>query len=151
MTENNQKTGRYKTKAPSRGGVRKNAGRKEGAATKKTREIADREVENGLTPLEVMLKTMRIYVDEAVAYRNVRTETGEIDAQSNLAALQLLEKASEVAAKAAPYIHPRLASVEHSAKDPNAQQTSGVLVVPAMLSVDEWVKKNAEKSVDKDA
>lgn len=145
MTENNQKTGRYKTKTPSRGGVRKNAGRKEGAATKKTREIADREAQSGLTPLEVMLNTMRIYVDEAVAYRNVRTETGEIDVQSNLAALQLLEKASEVAAKAAPYMHPRLASVEHSAKDPNAQQTSGVLVVPAMLSVDEWVKKNAQE------
>lgn len=148
MTENNQKTGRYKTKAPSRGGVRKNAGRKEGAATKKTREIADREVENGLTPLEVMLNTMRIYVDEAVAFRKVHTEDGEIDPKANAAALALLEKASEVAAKAAPYIHPRLASVEHSAKDPNAQQTSGVLVVPAMLSVDEWVKKNAEKSVD---
>ena len=141
MTENNQKSGRYKTKTPSRGGVRKNAGRKEGAATKKTREIADREAENGLTPLEVMLNTMRIYVDEAIAFRNIHTEDGQIDPQSNAAALALLEKASDVAAKAAPYMHPRLASIEHSAKDPNAPQTSGVLVVPPTMSMEEWEKE----------
>lgn len=146
MTEKTQKTGRYKTKSPTRGGVRKNSGRKESPATKRTREIADRESQNGLTPLEVMLNTMRIYVDEAMAYRNVRTEEGLEDPQSKLAALQLLEKASEVAAKAAPYMHPRLNSIDHNLKDPNAPQTSGVLVVPAMLSVDEWVKKHAEKS-----
>lgn len=146
MTEKTQKQGRYKTKSPSRGGERKNSGRKESPATRKTREIADRESQNGLTPLEVMLSTMRIYVDEAMAFREVLTESGQIDTQSNISALQLLEKASEVAAKAAPYMHPRLTSIEHSAKDPNAPQTSGVLVVPAMLSVDEWVKKNAPDS-----
>lgn len=144
MTENNQKSGRYKTKAPSRGGVRQNAGRKEGAATKKTREIADREADNGLTPLEVMLITMRLCMDEAIAFRQIVTADGQIDPQANAAAFALYEKAADVAAKAAPYMHPRLASVEHSAKDPNAPQSSGVLVVPAMLSVDEWVKKNSQ-------
>lgn len=54
MFENNQ------TKS-KRGGARKNAGRKAGAATKRTREIADKAAEEGLTPLEVMLQTMRAW------------------------------------------------------------------------------------------
>lgn len=73
----------------NRGGVRKGAGRKVGAATKKTREIANAVAEYGITPLEYLLSVMR----------NADTEPRE-----RLAAAQ----------SAAPYVHAKLASIELS-------------------------------------
>jgi len=73
----------------SHGGARKGAGRKAGAATQRTREIADAAASSGITPLEYLLSVMR----------DVNTEQRE-----RLAAAQ----------SAAPYIHPKLSSVEHS-------------------------------------
>jgi hypothetical protein len=87
MSENNQ------TNSKGRGGARKGAGRKAGAATQKTREIADKAAAAGITPLEVMLEAMN----------KLRNE-GE------------LEKAASVAKDAAPYVHPKLSSVEMNAK-----------------------------------
>lgn len=76
----------------ARGGVRTGAGRPKGAATVKTREIADAAMESGLTPLEYLLSILR----DANAEQNVR-----IDA----------------AKAAAPYVHPRLATVDLGNKD----------------------------------
>jgi hypothetical protein len=73
----------------SHGGARKGAGRKAGAATQRTREIADAAASSGITPLEYLLSVMR---DE-------NTEQRE-----RVAAAQ----------SAAPYIHPKLSSIEHS-------------------------------------
>lgn len=84
MSENNQTYSK-------RGGARKGAGRKRGSATTKTREIADKAAASGITPLEVMLEAM-----------NQLRDAGD------------LERAASVAKDAAPYIHPRLAAVEHS-------------------------------------
>lgn len=72
----------------ARGGARSNAGRKRGAATRKTREIADRAAEAGVSPLEYLLTRMR---DES------ETPAMRLDA----------------AKSAAPYVHPRLANIEH--------------------------------------
>jgi hypothetical protein len=69
------------------GGSRPGAGRKVGSATKKTRELADKVIASGLTPLEFMLSVMR---DEG-AERAERLD---------------------MAKAAAPYIHPRLSNVE---------------------------------------
>lgn len=78
----------------ARGGKRQGAGRKRGSATRKTREIADKAAEEGVTPLEVMLDAMReLY------------ERGEKVAASSLAK------------DAAPYCHPKLAAIEHTGKD----------------------------------
>lgn len=85
MSENNQ------TNSNGRGGARKGAGRKPGAATKKTREVADKAASEGITPLEYLLDVMR--------------NSG--DGKARMAA----------AMAAAPYIHPKLASVEHTGKD----------------------------------
>ncbi|MFP3637303.1 hypothetical protein SB677_21350, partial [Bacillus sp. SIMBA_033] len=63
MMENNQ----TKSNGSKRGGARKGAGRKPGAATKKTREIADKTAAEGITPLEVMLRAMTALVDQADA------------------------------------------------------------------------------------
>lgn len=85
-----------------RGGYRKGAGRKPGSANKKTRAIADKAAETGQTPLEVMIDAMRAFVSEAAS------ATGEVR-------LKLLAAASSIAKDAAPYMHPRLQAIEHSA------------------------------------
>ncbi|NTJ46896.1 hypothetical protein G6K93_07705 [Agrobacterium rhizogenes] len=74
-----------------RGGPRKGAGRPRGAATKRTRAVADRESKNGLTPLEVMLKAMRQHADK-----------------------EDWDAAASIAKDAAPYMHAKLASIQHS-------------------------------------
>lgn len=74
-------------KGNQRGGARAGAGRKKGAATKRTREIADQAIAEGLTPLEYMLGILR---DEGQP-----------------------QEARYMAAKdAAPYVHPRLSTVD---------------------------------------
>jgi hypothetical protein len=87
------------TKSNGRGGARKGAGRKAGSATKRTREIADRAMEGGITPLEFMLGVMRAPVPDGL----------EGNALVQAAAMRF-----EAAKAAAPYIHPRLAAIEHS-------------------------------------
>ena len=72
-----------------RGGKREGAGRKVGSLTTKTREIADRATAEGLTPLDYMLTVLR---NEAA------------DPKDRMWAAE----------KAAPYVHPKLAAVEHS-------------------------------------
>ena len=74
------------------GGRRPGAGRKPGSAARKTREIADRAAEEGITPLEVMLKAMRIHADA-----------------------ERWDDAASVAKDAAPYMHARLSSVDMQA------------------------------------
>lgn len=75
-----------------RGGKREGAGRKEGSATAKTREIANKAASEGITPLEYMLTMLR--------------DTNETPANRMWAA-----------EKAAPYVHAKLASVEHSGEN----------------------------------
>lgn len=78
----------------ARGGSRRGAGRKKGSATRRTQEIVAKATAEGITPLEVMLGAMR------EAWSN----------DNKLAAATFAEKA-------APYVHPRLAAVEHSGND----------------------------------
>ena len=70
-------------------GLPKTGGRQNGVANKRTREIADAAIKEGLTPLEYMLAVLR-------------DETADP------------ERRDEMAKAAAPYIHPRLASIEAS-------------------------------------
>lgn len=72
-----------------RGGARPGAGRKKGSPNKRTAEIAKAVEESGVTPLEYMLNVMRDVVQEP--------------------ALRF-----EAAKAAAPYVHSKLSSVEHS-------------------------------------
>lgn len=71
----------------ARGGKRAGAGRKLGSATKRTREIADKAAEEGVTPLEYMLTVMRSDTEAP-------------------------ERRLDAAKSAAPYVHPKLASME---------------------------------------
>lgn len=63
-------------------------------ASRKTREIADRAAAEGIMPLEVMLQDMR-----------AKFSTGDLSA------------AADRAIDCAPYLHPRLSSVEATGKD----------------------------------
>ena len=71
-------------------GLPKTGGRQKGVANKRTREIADAAVREGLTPLEYMLAVLR---DESVEP----------------------DRRDRTAAAAAPYIHPRLSSTQMEA------------------------------------
>lgn len=105
MSENNQ------TNSNGRGGARKGAGRKPGAATTKTREVADKAASEGVTPLEYMLQVMRN------------------EPPAGLEGPQLLSAHMmrfEAAKAAAPYIHPKLASIEHKGPDDGPIQITTV-------------------------
>lgn len=115
-----------KSNNSKRGGARKGAGRKAGSATKKTREIADRAAAEGITPLEVMLRAMTALVDQAETLANC--DTTELNGKT-VDRLGLLVSAAEVAKNAAPYMHPRLAAIEHTGKDGEALNGPAVLNV----------------------
>lgn len=70
------------------GGARAGAGRKASGTNQKTREIAEKAIHEGITPLEVMLCAMRAHY-----------------------ASGLWDAAAAIAKDAAPYMHPRLTSV----------------------------------------
>jgi hypothetical protein len=76
-------------------GKGRGAGRPRGSANQKTRDIANRAIADGITPLEVMLRAMREHCDADPAR---------------------WDQAAAIAKDAAPYIHPRLAAIEHSGK-----------------------------------
>lgn len=73
----------------ARGGARPGAGRKPGSITRKTREIAEAALKDGMTPLEFMLNRMR---DETAP----------------------MADRQDMAKSAAPFIHPKLSSIEAS-------------------------------------
>lgn len=75
----------------ARGGARPGAGRKPGSLTKRTQEIAAQASAEGITPLEVMLGAMREAWDKGDK-----------------------KEAATIAKDAAPFVHPKLAAVEHS-------------------------------------
>jgi hypothetical protein len=75
--------------ANGHGGKRAGAGRKPGSANRKTSEIANAAIKNGVTPLDYMLSVLR-------------------DPNAGP------ERRDRMAIAAAPYIHPRLNSVQHN-------------------------------------
>jgi hypothetical protein len=86
----------------ARGGARPGAGRKRGSTNQKSREIAEKALASGLTPLEYMLDLMR----------QPAPETEDV-----MAKVRHSEMRFEAAKAAAPYVHPRLNAVEHYGKD----------------------------------
>lgn len=144
MTENNQKIPNQ-GKGTGRGGKRAGSGRKPGTANTKTREIADKAIAEGVSPLEVMLKAMRSFVEAAEKMGNGKIEVvnGEV-----ITGLGLLTEASKIAKDAAPYIHPRLAAIDHTSKGESISQPGGVLVVPATMSIDDWQKVAEQQNED---
>lgn len=115
----------------SRGGKREGAGRPAGAVTKRTREIAERAVAEGKSPLEIMLDNMRHFQQvaldaEAVLDGMTAAEfTGKVTAETPEEQFKALlaqvkktagfrQLAQESARDAAPYMHPKLSAIEHT-------------------------------------
>lgn len=121
-----------------RGGARANAGRKKSALTKKTQEVAAKVMQNaadGTTPLEIMIQVMNWFLQEA------GVAMGSEDEKVRATASKLMVLAKDAAMSAAPYVHPKLSSVEMTGKDgKDLIQHSGVLLVPAALSLEDWSK-----------
>ena len=140
MSEKNQT---IKTKPVGRGGVRANAGRKKSALTKKTQEVAAKVMENaadGTTPLEIMMQVMHWFLQEAGVA--MHSEDPKVKASAS----KFMVLAQDAAMSAAPYVHPRLAAVEVTGKDGKdlLPPGSGVLVVPAAMSMEQWEKAAAK-------
>ena len=115
------------------GGRRPNAGRKVSSLTVRSRETAEQLVAKGETPLDIMVANMlhfhRLAETAEAALAEISAETvlsmapdeqfKHLLAQVKKAA-GLRESAQSCARDAAPYVHPRLATVEHSGKDGDA-------------------------------
>lgn len=87
----------------ARGGKRPGAGRKPGTvseATRRRKEVAEKALAEGVSPLDVMLTTMRALWSQAV------DETGKVVNMGK--AMQ----ANIVAKDAAPFLHPKLSAVD---------------------------------------
>ena len=105
------------------GGSRPGAGRPNGAVTVKSRAVVEKIIGDGSTPLEVMIRNMRFYDQEAIRLVNELTAAGTAqlevtkgedgkpqgDLVEQLRTILTLRKmAGEEAARAAPYVHPRI-------------------------------------------
>lgn len=93
-----------------KGGKRPGAGRKPNTPNKATQDRQAKVASGGATPLDVLLDGMRFH--HKIAQMAVAADPPE----AKVAALALKE-AREFARDAAPYVHPRLATVEHGGKD----------------------------------
>jgi hypothetical protein len=87
----------------ARGGARPGAGRKAGVLTKRTREVAEAIGAKGDTPLDT-LNELRLWA--------VSEFRKAVEGDDPTRAAEAAEFAADVANKQAPYIHPRLSSVE---------------------------------------
>lgn len=97
--------------------------------------------EAGTTPLEVMLQVMNWFVGEAAA------AMASEDPKEREGARKLMVLAKDAAQSAAPFVHPRLAAIEHTGKDgKDLVPTSGVLLVPGVMSVEQWEAAAAAKA-----
>ncbi len=92
------------------GGARAGSGRKPRATTTAARKIADQLIaEGGQTPLEYMLEVLRTGPDEVRA----KFAAGRIDETEYAVLLkENLDRRDWSAQQAAPYIHPRLSSID---------------------------------------
>lgn len=81
---------------------KKTGGRKQGATNIKTREIAEKAIKQGITPLEVMLSLMRKAWDAATKATDPKEQE------------RLEDKAGAHAKDAAPYLHAKLQPVDRA-------------------------------------
>jgi hypothetical protein len=102
-----------------KGGARPGAGRKKGARNKRTAALIAKVEAGGKTPLEIMLEAAREHYAVAVAITEplvLLKKEGDKGLAKIVDRLGLMQQASSLASSAAPYVHPRLAAIEHTGK-----------------------------------
>lgn len=92
------------------GGSKPGAGRPQGTPNKVTQELRDKVLASGKSPLEVMTYVMNEHLRAAEA---LKEQVLVVDGRA-VTRLSLLRQASDIAASAAPYLHPKLQTIEHS-------------------------------------
>lgn len=103
----------------SHGGKRQGAGRKRGSLSQRTQEIVAKASEDGILPLEYLLKTLR---DENQSH----------------------DERFKAAVSAAPYMHPKLASVQHSGDQENPLALAIMASVPRADADDDDQRPNPQ-------
>ena len=102
-----------KQSVSSNGGARPGAGRPPGVPNRATAERQKRVAASGVTPLDAMLELMREAYAEtkiiAKSLSNCKSAEGKAQLQAALRAAR--SEAVDYAARAAPYVHPKLQSV----------------------------------------
>jgi hypothetical protein len=119
----------------ARGGKREGAGRPSGALTQRTRDVAEKALATGKTPLEVMIDNMRHFQQVALdaeatldglsasEFSEQVSPDASPEDQFKFLLAQVKKTAGfrqiaqECARDAAPYIHPKLSSVAHTDPD----------------------------------
>ena len=111
------------------GGARPGAGRKKGSGNKKrSADLIARLHAEGPTPLDVMLNTMRAF------WQMAQKPDGTIDREKAHAA-------ATIAKDAAPYVHPRLASIN---QELSGEMYIGGIDAPVKEDREAWLaKRNA--------
>ena len=108
---NNLQIEKRSSNIKQRGGKRPRAGRKKGSPNKITAAIRAKAMATGTMPLEALLKIM----NELLVASGLMNEEAYVRVNDKvIGRLELLERAADIAAKAAPYVHPKLQSIEHS-------------------------------------
>ncbi len=89
---------------PRHKGTPKTGGRRKGSFNKTTaamREMTNRALAAGITPMELMLDNMRYFYSQALL------------ADDEVARIELRARAQVCAKDVAPYVHPKLATIEY--------------------------------------
>lgn len=138
------------------GGKRNGSGRKPGAITKRTREIANRALAEGKAPLEIMLENMRhfqqVALDAEAVLNGLTAEEINGDGLSpeehfkallakakNAAGLR--QMAHDCARDAAPFMHAKLSAVTVSGDPENPIQVQDLSLADRARALMELVNK----------
>ena len=108
-------TNRFGSDPMGRGGARPGAGRPAGSKNQRSADFARHAAEAGITPIEVMLNAMRELWDEGTS--------------------EAKREAAKIAKDAAPYVHPRLASIDQRVHE---RQQYIIYAPEPCLTTEEW-------------
>lgn len=105
------------------GGKQENAGRPKGVPNKRTQELMARVQSEGIMPMDVFLNDMRYFhkLGEDKMRQAEMASPGKEQAKEFRAAVALKDIAARNARDAAPYVHPRLASLSGNLQVTNVE------------------------------
>lgn len=102
--------------AGKNGGARAGAGRPKGALARKNQEVIEKAKAGGLMPLDVLLGDMRYFYEESEMWirmhKGASSDEREALKEEMKTAMNYRGIARECAQLAAPYLHPRLTSID---------------------------------------
>lgn len=107
----------------TRGGRQPGAGRPKGAITSKAQQVLSSAALEGISPLEVLLNDMRFFYNlgENKMTEAAMQEPGKKQAAAFRSACSLKEISRNCARDAAPFIHPKLASLQANVQVTNIE------------------------------